>query len=122
MRCMHFYPSNVRTPCRLPGRRDVDCLLCSSRQIFCDNVRDRTLEDSGSRIKQNCSSSHFGNCRQVVADEQQRTTFSTGSLFHPAEASLLKLGIADCQYLVDDQDVRLQMCGDGKCEPDIHPA
>ena len=41
---------------------------------------------------------------------------------HLAEALALELGVADGQDLVDDQDLRLQVRGDGERQPHLHPA
>ena len=57
-----------------------------------------------------------------MADEQHRAAFAGGHLAHLAQAFLLKLGVADRQHLVDDQDLRLQMRRDREGEPHIHAA
>src|SRR5262249_27219657 len=44
-----------------------------------------------------------------MAYEQDRAALASGHLSHLAEALLLKLGIADRQYLVHHQDLRLEM-------------
>ena len=41
---------------------------------------------------------------------------------HLAQALLLKRGVADRQHLVDDQDLRLQVRGDGERQPHVHAA
>ena len=47
---------------------------------------------------------------------------SPRDLVHLAQALLLELGVADRQHLVDDQDFRLEMRGDGEGEAHIHAA
>ena len=56
-----------------------------------------------------------------MADEQDRAS-AARDLGHLAEAFLLKLGIADRQHLVDDQNLGLQMRRDREGEPNIHAA
>ena len=48
---------------------------------------------------------------EIMADEEDSAAFKTGNLVHLPKAFLLKLGVADRQHLVDDQNVRLKMGG-----------
>ncbi len=64
---------------------------------------------------QSCHNAH------VVADEQHRPAVAAGDLVHLPQALLLKLGIADREHLVDDQDLRLQMRRDGEGQAHVHP-
>ena len=57
---------------------------------------------------------------QVVRDEEHRRS-RTSQLVQPIDALQLKGGVADGQHFVDEQNVRLEMCGDGEAEPDVHP-
>ena len=41
---------------------------------------------------------------------------------HPSEALLLKGAVADGEHFVDDQDLRLEVRGDGEGQPHIHAA
>ena len=43
-------------------------------------------------------------------------------LLHPPEAAALELGVADGEHLVDEQDLRLELCGDREGEANGHPA
>ena len=43
-------------------------------------------------------------------------------VLHPPEAALLELGVADREHLVDEQDLRLEVRGDGEREPHVHAA
>ena len=45
-----------------------------------------------------------------------------GRLLHLAQALALKLGVADRQHLVDDQDLRLQVRGHRERQPHVHAA
>ena len=59
--------------------------------------------------------------RHIVAHKQHRPAMP-GHILHLAEALLLKLGVADRQHLVDDQNLRLQMRRHREREPHIHAA
>ena len=41
---------------------------------------------------------------------------------HLAEALLLELDVADGEHLVDEEDLGLEVRGDGEREPHLHPA
>ena len=43
-------------------------------------------------------------------------------VLHLAQALLLELGVADRQHFVHDQDLRVQVRGDGERQADVHPA
>src|SRR5579864_3505415 len=58
----------------------------------------------------------------VVADENYGPTFLGGHVFHFRETLFLKLGVPDGQDFVDEQNFRIQMCGDGESETHIHSA
>ena len=45
-----------------------------------------------------------------------------GDVAHLAQALPLELGVADGQHLVDEQDLGLEVRGDGEREPDVHAA
>src|SRR5436853_219536 len=47
---------------------------------------------------------------------------AAAEVLHAAEASLLELRVADREDLVDEQDLRFEMCCDGEREPHGHPA
>src|SRR5277367_5851574 len=55
-----------------------------------------------------------------MAYEHHRSSLPPRYLVHFAKAFLLKLGIADRQHLVDNQNFRLQMRGNGKCKSNVH--
>ena len=59
--------------------------------------------------------------RHVVADEQHRPPCAR-DLAHLAEALALERRVADREHLVDDQDLRLQVRGDGEREAQLHAA
>src|SRR5271166_1548487 len=61
------------------------------------------------------------NLIQLVADQNHRTP-GPRNIPHLAQTLLLKLEIAHCQHLVHQQNLRLQMRGDCKCQPYIHAA
>ena len=47
---------------------------------------------------------------------------SRGDLAHLAEALALERRVADREHLVDEQDLRLEVGGDGEGEPHVHAA
>ena len=54
-----------------------------------------------------------------MADEEDCPA-APGKASHLAQAFLLKGCVANCQYLIDDQDFRLKVGGYRKSQPDIH--
>src|SRR5919201_588618 len=58
----------------------------------------------------------------IVTDEQHSATLGAGHLLHLAQAFLLELNIADGEHLVNDEDVRFKVGGDGERQSDIHAA
>src|SRR5260370_18551883 len=55
----------------------------------------------------------------VVRDEQDGTP-TAAEIFHGIQALLLKARIADGQYFVNDQDVRIEVGRHSKSEPEAH--
>src|ERR1700730_2296646 len=55
-----------------------------------------------------------------MAHEQHRSALPSRNFIHFSNALLLKLGIADSQYLVDYQNLRLKVSRDCECQPNIH--
>ena len=47
---------------------------------------------------------------------------SRATSLHFPQALLLKRGITHGQHLIDDQNLRLQVCSDSESQPDVHPA
>ena len=47
---------------------------------------------------------------------------SLRDVLHLAEALVLELGVADREHLVDEQDLRLEVRGDGEYEAHLHSA
>ena len=45
-----------------------------------------------------------------------------GDIVHLSQALLLEGGVADRQHLVDQQDLRLEVGGDGERQPQVHAA
>jgi hypothetical protein len=56
-----------------------------------------------------------------VTDEHHRAPLG-GDVAHLAEAFGLKCRVADGEHLVDEQDFRLEVCGDGEGEAEVHAA
>ena len=57
-----------------------------------------------------------------MRDEEDCHAAVVGDLVHLAEALALKGKVADREHLVDDENIRPQMRGDGEGEPHVHPA
>src|SRR5207302_881400 len=57
----------------------------------------------------------------VVADEEDGPS-GARDLAHFSETLPLERNVADCQDLVDDEDVRLEVCSDREGEADVHTA
>ena len=55
-----------------------------------------------------------------MADEQHRAPASAADILHLADGFFLELGVTDGQDFIDDQDLGLQMGGDGESEPHGH--
>jgi hypothetical protein len=56
-----------------------------------------------------------------VADQDHGSTFA-GDLAHLAETLLLERRVSDSEYLVDQQDVRVEVRGDREREAEAHSA
>src|SRR4051812_45369548 len=73
-------------------------------------------------LKVNTIVAKCANCRHVMANEQNRTSLALAYIAHLAEAFALKLGIAHCQYFINNKYLRLQISGYCKCQAYIHAA
>ena len=56
-----------------------------------------------------------------MADNQDSSAKSS-DIFHFAETFFLKLGIPHRQHFIDDENLRIEVRGDGEGKPDIHAA
>src|SRR5471032_1200587 len=54
-----------------------------------------------------------------MADEQDRAA-AAGHLRHAIETLRLEFRVADRQHFIHDEDLRLEVSGDGKGETDVH--
>src|ERR1700682_5746366 len=59
------------------------------------------------------------NCRHVVRYEQHGPS-PAAQILHGADAFLLEYGVANRQHLIDDEHVRLEVCGHRKTKPQPH--
>src|SRR5439155_12468433 len=57
----------------------------------------------------------------TMAYKQHRSTAAC-EMLHAIDTSALKRGISHRQYFINNQNLRLQMCRDGECQPHVHPA
>src|ERR1035441_6355349 len=71
------------------------------------------------RFKQNGSSAKLLDGIHVVADEKDRAPHRR-SLAHLAETFLLERGITHSKHFVHKEDLRFQVCGDGKGQAHVH--
>ena len=55
-----------------------------------------------------------------MADKEHRSALLPRNFVYLSETFPLKFRIADGQYLIDHENLRLEMSGDGESEPDIH--
>src|SRR5690606_14254397 len=56
----------------------------------------------------------------IMTHKQHRPPLTLAHFVHLAQALLLKLSIAHREYFINDQNLRFQMRGDGKCKSDFH--
>src|SRR6185436_2601864 len=88
--------------------------------VFSDDIERRTdrLEFAGGQ--QNATAAQSGDRTHVVTDKKYRATRAS-DLLHFCNALFLECCVANCQHLVDDEDLRLKMSRNRKRKPDIHP-
>lgn len=58
----------------------------------------------------------------VVADEEDGAAFLVGGFVHAVEALALEVGVADGEDFVHDEDVGVEVGGDGESQADVHAA
>ena len=58
---------------------------------------------------------------QLVGDEEHGAP-GAAELLHATEAAALELRVPDGEHLVDEQDLGLEVRGDGEREPHVHAA
>src|SRR5207248_7624159 len=59
------------------------------------------------------------NLVELMGDEDNGAA-GAGDVAHSAEAFFLKVDVADGEDFVDQEDFRLEMCGDGESQADVH--
>src|SRR5438067_1399663 len=80
-----------------------------------------TVGDEAAPVDQDRSAAEPGDRGHVVGDEEDGPARIADAL-HLPETLALELGITDGEYLVNQQDLRLEVRGDGEREPHVHPA
>ena len=90
-------------------------------QVMLDRLGDRRVGHAPPRSSRIAAVAQRLDDRQVVGDEEHGAALC-GDLAHLAQAFLLEGGVADREDLVDEQDLRLEVRGDGEREPHVHPA
>ena len=63
----------------------------------------------------------LAHAREVVAHQEHGAPLAA-QVLHPAEALVPEMQVPDRQHFVDDQNLRLEVRGDGKRQPHVHPA
>ncbi len=76
-------------------------------EVLGDGLRRRTDHHDAAVVDHEYARAQSLNGGHVVADEDDRAP-AFGGLLHRAEALSLKLGVADRQHLVNEQDLRLE--------------
>ena len=56
----------------------------------------------------------------VVGDEEDGAALGVGNVLHLADGFLLEFGVTDGEDFVDDEDLGVKVCGDGKAEANGH--
>jgi hypothetical protein len=106
------------------GRRGVDLVVL--RVILGEVEIEGFLRRAGildaALAQENDAVGQRGDGGHVVADEKDRAALALGDVLHFAEALFLELGIAHGEHLINDEDLRLQVRGDGEGEADVHAA
>ena len=90
-------------------------------EIALDRSVRGAVEDELSLLEQDRPGAEAPHRGEVVADEDDGATLLR-DVAHLAEALLLELRVADGEHLVDEQDLRLEVRGDGEREPHLHAA
>src|SRR5215831_16402048 len=57
-----------------------------------------------------------------MANKKHRSPFSARHFIHFSETLLLKFSVANGEHLINDQYLRLKVCGYRKCEANVHTA
>ena len=55
-----------------------------------------------------------------MTNKYDRSSLISGDLIHFSEALFLKFGVANGQYLVNNQNLRLEVRGNRERKPNIH--
>ena len=115
---------NIRAPTRLerePGLLGVPPRL-SGFSKYCDIICGRRpVADNETRTEMDRARTKRLNGSHVMADKQHGSSCA-GDFGHFAKAFFLKLGVADRQDFVDNENLGLEMGGDGEGEAHIHAA
>ena len=102
-----------------PIQRSCLCLFTPVRQVFRYGGFYSPDMFYSLALKQNGPGAKPLDRGQIVAHEQHGPPQS-GNVFHLAQTLFLKLDISDCQNLVHQKNVWLEMGGHSESQPDIH--
>src|SRR5215471_17775446 len=79
----------------------------------------RAVLTDGAAVNPKDALTEASNLIELVGDEDDGAA-SAGDVAHFAEAFFLEVDVADCENFVDEKDFRLEMCGDGEGQADVH--
>ena len=57
----------------------------------------------------------------IMADKKHGTPTVAGDVLHLPDTAVLKLGIADRQHFIHDENFRIQVCRYRKSQTHVHP-
>src|SRR6266404_4340187 len=98
------------------------CRVTDTRRQICGrNVRGRPILANVSIVEENTALAEPSYSRHVVRNEKDRPSL-VADILHLVHALPLKRGVTYCQYLINDQYLRLQMRRDRERQPHIHAA
>src|SRR5207244_2776305 len=95
----------------------VDCI-----QIRPEHVGGRAAGAHAAALEPQGTRTHELDRREVVRDEHDRRPALVAELQHAPQRAILKSSIADGQYFVDQQHVRIDVHRHGKSQARVHAA
>ena len=96
------------------------CPLSDRAQIMLNSIFGRSKEIRLSVLQNHPFLAQAPHRGHIVTHEQHRAALAFGDVLHLADGLLLEFRVADGQHLVHDEDLRLQVGGDGEAEPHLH--
>jgi hypothetical protein len=88
-------------------------LVQAELHIFCCDTFNQSIGVYGTFTQKNRFGTKLHYACHIMADEQNRAS-AIRHVLHLTEALLLELGVPDGQHFVNDEDLRVQVGGDGE--------